>query len=246
MNERMHISPEDWELIEQYLQQQLPPGAAAAFETRLQADAALAAQVQEVRVLLLGVQEAALKEQLQGYHKGWSEVQPVVKKQAGVRQLWRWSAAAAAVLLLAMGVWWWTGRPSATEKLYRAYYKPDPGLLTAMGPATAYAFEHGMVAYKNEEYRQAIDQWQPLLQTTLSSDTVRYFLGMARQAMHQYDSAAALLQPLAESSNRAFHKEASWYYGLLLIRSGKGKEAIRYIDGSSQPGKEELIHQLNK
>ncbi|MFT3675530.1 MAG: hypothetical protein QM781_06495 [Chitinophagaceae bacterium] len=245
MNEQKHISPGDWELIEQYLQQELSPEAAAAFEARLQTDAVLAGQVQEVRTLLLGVQEAALKEQLQEYHKGWNATQPVIKQQAGIRQLWRWSAA-AAVLLLAMGIWWWTGRSSATEKLYQAYYKPDPGLLTAMGPATAYAFEHGMVAYKNEQYQQAIDQWQPLLQTTPSSDTVRYFLGMAWQAMHKYDSAAALLQPLAENTNRAFHKEASWYYGLLLIRSGKGKDAIRYIDGSSQPGKEELIHQLNK
>jgi len=246
MNEQMHISPGDWELIEQYLQQQLSPEAAAAFEVRLQSDAVLAAQVQEVRVLLLGVQEAVLKEQLQGYHQEWAGAQPPVRRPARIHQLWRWSAAAAAVLLLAMGVWWWTGRPSAAEKLYRAYYKPDPGLLTAMGPATAYAFEHGMVAYKNEEYQKAIAQWQPLLQTTPGSDTVRYFLGMAWQAIQQYDSAASLLRPLAADTNRAFYKEASWYYGLLLIRSGKEKEAIQYVDRSSQPGKEELIHQLNK
>lgn len=243
MNEQMHISPGEWELIEQYLHQQLSPEAAAAFEARLQSDTVLAAQVQEVRVLLLGVQEAVLKEQLQGYHQEWAGTQ---RQPARIHEWWRWSAAAAAVLLLAMGVWWWTGRPSATEKLYRAYYKPDPGLLTAMGPATAYAFEHGMVAYKNEEYRKAIAQWQPLLQTTAGSDTVRYFLGMAWQAIQQYDSAASLLQPLTVDTNRAFSREASWYYGLLLIRSGKEKEAIRYIDRSSQPGKEELIHQLNK
>lgn len=245
MNEQKQISPGDWEQIEQYLQQQLSPEGTAAFEERLKADKVLAAQVQEVRVLLLGVQEAALEKQLQGYHKEWAAMQPVVKKQTAIHSLWRWSAA-AAVLLLAMGIWWWTSRPSAAEKLYQTYYKPDPGLLTAMGPATAYAFEHGMVAYKNEEYRQAIDQWQPLLQKTPSSDTVRYFLGMAWQAIGKYDSAATLLRPLADNTDRAFHKEAGWYYGLLLIRNGKGKEAIRYIDGSLQPGKEELIHQLNK
>lgn len=246
MNEQMHMPPEDWDMIEQYLQGQLAPDAAAAFEVRLQADEALAARVGEARVLLLGVQEAVLKEQLQEYHKEWSQVQPPVKKPAVIHQLWRWSAAAAAVLLLGTGIWWLTTRSSGSEKLYQAYYKPDPGLLTAMGPATAYAFEHGMVAYKNEEYQQAIERWQPLLLATPSADTVRYFLGMAWQAMHEYDSAANLLRPLTADTNRAFYKEASWYYGLLLIRSGREREAIRYIDRSSQPGKEELIHQLNK
>lgn len=245
MNEQMHISPEDWDLIEQYLQGQLPPDAAVAFEGRLKADEALAAHVAEARVLLLGVQEAVLKEQLQEYHKEWSGVEPAVKKPAVIHQLWRW-AAAAAVLLLGTAIWWLAMKPSGSEKLYQTYYKPDPGLLTAMGPATAYAFEHGMVAYKNGEYQQAIEKWRPLLLATPSADTVRYFLGMAWQAMHTYDSAASMLRPLTADDSRAFYKEASWYYGLLLIRSGKEQEAIGYIDRSSQPGKEELIHQLNK
>ncbi|WEK34949.1 MAG: hypothetical protein P0Y53_20870 [Candidatus Pseudobacter hemicellulosilyticus] len=72
MNNNESISPEQFEQIERYLNGQMPAAEQEAFSAAIMANPGLHAQVEEVRLLMLGISEAALEERMKEYHAGLS------------------------------------------------------------------------------------------------------------------------------------------------------------------------------
>lgn len=60
MNTYPDITPEEFEMLEQYILKQLPIAEQEAFTKRLEGDAVLRQKLHSVKLLLIGVQEAAL------------------------------------------------------------------------------------------------------------------------------------------------------------------------------------------
>lgn len=246
MKPRYTISPEEFDLIEQYLSGTLSPEEKGRFEKRLQEDPEWAEKLREMQLLVMGIGEEDLKNKLQSFHEQMI-AGTVERKQAPVRSLSRkWLAAASVLLIATLATWWLTGRKDPQETLFTHYYSPDPGLPTTMSVAGNYQFDKGMVAYKARDYKDALAAWAEMARSEKANDTLNYFLGMTQLALRENEEALALLRPIANDANKSFYKDACWYTGLLMIRTGKPDSAAPYLQKSNHPRSTELLQEIKK
>lgn len=238
------IPQDEFELIERYLSKELSTTEQLAFEQRLAADTQLQQWLKQARLFSVGIQEAALTEKIETFHSV-----PDLNKQAPVVKInWikRIAVAAAVILAVTTGVIWLTSQKNTNEKLYAAYFKPDPGLPTVMGVEENYAFDKAMVDYKTGQYTAAIDSWMKLKETNPNSDTLNYFIGAALLAKQETKNAIACFDKVTANTKTVFLNEAYWYKGLAFLKEGKQQEAIICIQQSKHPQMEALLKKLNK
>jgi Tetratricopeptide repeat len=251
MKNKFTINAQEVEEIELYLQQQLNEEQQKAFTQKLATDAAWQEKVQEVKQLLLAVEEATLKQKINELHTNFSNRQRQDENTALIRPLLssqrnRWLAAAAVLLLLVTSVFVFLLRPTEDEQLYSSYYKADPGLITSMGISDNYVFQKAMVDYKNGQYQQAIEAWQSLEQSSKGNDTLLYFLGSAHLANGDLTQAIGYFSFTINNEQSAFYKDACWFAGLSYLKSGDHKKAISLLEKSGHPQSNQLINRLNK
>ncbi len=244
MDTNYTISTEELESIEQYLLNTPDNEQRNVFEKKMQTEPALAKKVTEVKLLLAGIETASLKERLNHYHANIKKNHP--EKGGGkIISIQRKLLVAASVALLAtISIWLVTSSKTKYEKIYTAYYKPDPGLMSAMGTSDHYDFNKAMLLYKTGNYKKAIDAWGKLTNQLPQNDTLDYFLGAAQQADGNNAAAILLLKSMTTDSAKPFYKDACWYMGLALLKQGKVNEAISYLEKSERPESSELISKL--
>jgi tetratricopeptide (TPR) repeat protein len=239
-----NISAEELESIEQYLLGETSTEQRLAFENKMEADISWAAKVNEVKLLLACIETASLKERLDNYHISIKKNHPLTSGGKVISLQRKLMVAASIALLAAMSVWLFTMKGNKYEKLYAAYYKPDPGLMSAMGAGDNYLFNKAMLDYKTGDYKKAIDEWSKLKTGMPKNDTLNYFLGVAQQADGNSAAAIALLKSMAADETKPFYKDACWYTGLALLKQGAVNEAIPYLEKSARPERSELISKL--
>ncbi len=244
MDTNYTISTEELVSIEQYLLGEPGTEQLLAFEKKMEADILLATKVNEVKLLLVGIELATLKERLHSYHINIKKNYP--EKAGGkiisIRR--KLLVAASVALLTAISVWLFTMKETKYAKLYASYYKPDPGLMSAMGVNDNYLFNKAMLDYKTGDYKKAIDEWSKLQIVMPKNDTLNYFLGVAQQAHGNSAAAIPLLKSIASNTAKPFYKDACWYTGLALLKQGAIKEANPYLEKSGRPESSELINKL--
>jgi len=240
-----HITPEELEQIERYLQHSMPADEAASFSDRIVADEQLKEKVNLVRLTFLGINEAVLSGKLHHYHEELKPRQPA--RKPGSAFSLRWSLAAAILLLLSFATWWGIRSGKSNERLYSRYYKPDPGLMTLMSAEnTSYEFEKAMVEYKNGDYARALSEWRSQLSRRPGNDTLLYFTGVAAQAAQRHALAIESLKPVADNRQSAFQNDACWYLGLAYVAKGEKQKARSYLDRSGRPERKQLLRELNE
>lgn len=236
------IPQEEWEQIENYVRNTMPSAEKAAFEAGLSNDPALQRKVNNMRLLLMGLNEGVLHTKLESFHEELPQAAGQRKISRGLSPFKTWLAAASILLLAGIGGWLLLGKGNSNERVFAAYFKPDPGLITAMSATDNYAFERAMIDYKKGDYPAAIQTWDSLQKEQPANDTLRYFLGAAHLAN---DNSKAALPYLQASAAAGFFKDdAVWYLGLALLKEGKKAEAVKALRQSAHPLKEELLKKL--
>lgn len=237
------ISPEEFEQIERFLNGEMNHDEAEAFREALKGDEVLQQKLEEVRLLSIGVSQALLRQSLDDFHK---EIpgKTLTRKSGQLVSMRRVFLAAASVLVIGLVGWWLFFRGDKNERLYSDYYKPDPGLITAMGVSTDYIFDKAMVDYKNGDYAKAIDGWTSLLKAKPGSDTLNYFLGAAYQAQKDYDQAIAFLEKITNVPSHSFYQDACWYLGLIYLKKQDAEKARLFLERSGRPGSQKLLEAL--
>jgi tetratricopeptide (TPR) repeat protein len=238
------ISTEEFESIEQYLLGETSTEQRLTFESKMKADISWAAKVNEVKLLLVGIETASLKERLDNYHINIKKNHLPTSGGKVISMRRKWMVAASVALLVAMSVWVFTTRENKYQKLYATYYKPDPGLMSAMGASDNYLFNKAMLDYKTGDYKKAIDEWSKLKTGMPQNDTLSYFLGVAQQANGNSAAAITLLKSMTADSLKPFYKDACWYTGLAFLKQSNVNEAIPYLEKSARPESSELINKL--
>jgi len=237
LNQHNNISEQDWEQLEDYIHGKMLPPAAAAFKTRLDAEPTL----QQARLMIIGMKEAMLTEQLDAFHKSANQKTPSIAPQK--RFNIRWMAAAAILIAIAASAVYLFGSNN-NQKLAAAYFEPDPGLPTTMGQQENYELSRGMVDYKMQKYTRAIETWRPLIGKDPTNDTLHYFSGIAFFALGKTDSAANHLHLVSDNIKSAFVSEARWHLALCLLSKGEKAEARLLLQQTNHPKKEELLSQI--
>lgn len=243
MKYEYHISPEEFEQIERFLNSEMSSEEDASFRAALEEDEVLQHKVDEVKTLSLGISETILRQSLNNFHND-IQTGTVSKKIGRTISLRRVGLAAASVLIVCLAGWL-VFKGDKSEQLYSTYYKPDPGLMTTMGVSDDYVFEKAMVDYKSGDYDKAISGWKSLLKNGTSSDTLNYFLGAAYQSQKKYDSAIVYLQRITANPNASFYEDACWYLGLIYLKKENSKEAKELLSTSGHPESRKLLEALN-
>ncbi|RYF87268.1 MAG: hypothetical protein EON98_01065 [Chitinophagaceae bacterium] len=244
MDNTQDISQEEWETLERYLHHRLTPAERIEFESQLSANVSLQSKLVEVRLLMVAIGEPALQEKLNDFHREM----PATAKEYHIRSksshLKNWLIAASVLLIVGVGGWLLLNGNS-NEKLFASYFRPDPGLITAMSATDNYVFEKAMIDYKRGDYPSAIQAWDSLQKIQPENDTLNYFLGVANLANENPKQAVMYLQKVTVSATGFFKDDAYWYLGLALMKEGKKEEAKTVIQKSTHPSKEELLQKLN-
>lgn len=210
-----------------------------AFNLKLENNPEFKAQVEDVRILLTGIEVQSLKEQLDEFHK---EI-PLRKLEPNTSRLRsldfkKW--AVAAVLILSVGGFWFFNQ-NTNDKLYAKYFTPDPGLPTTMSNSANYSFYDAMVDYKQGDYKSAIQKWEAL---NSKNDTVNYFLGVSHLALKNQDNAIAFLEKSIQDSDFSLASEANFYLGLAYLKDNQIEKAIEHLKKSESKESKMLLSEL--
>lgn len=245
MDNQYPIQDGQWEEIEKFLLRNMSPEEEADFRERLSKDINLNKATDEMKLLLLGIQETSLQEKLNSFHHQMPA--QAENKQAKTARLWSmktWLAAASVMAVLFVSAYFILGKKDKNTSLYTEYFQPDPGLISAMSGAADYQFDRGMIDYKTGNYDAAIKIWEPLLKERANSDTLNYFLASAYLASDKTEKAIPFFEKVIASAISVFKNDANWYLALAHIKLGNKAKAIPYLERSEHPGKETLLNKL--
>lgn len=247
MENQNDISQELLETIEAYLNQTMDASQLADFKQRLDQDPDLQQQVEDVSVLLSGIEAAALKEKLDGFHSEMEHtpleratpVIPIKKRKNGLLRY-----AAAAAILVSLGLFWIFNQAPTHEKLFAKHFTPDPGLPTTMSGSQQFEFDNAMVRYKQGAYQEAAQTWEQMRQQR-ASDTLDYFIGVAWLAEGASEKTIPLLEGVSTQSDSRFQEEAQFYLALAYIKENQMDKARKLLTFSSKAAAKTLLSELD-
>lgn len=236
-NYKSELSQNEFEEIERYILGQMEDREVLDFELRLQSSPELQ-------------NEILLQKQLLGY----IEVNNYLANDTGSKEkvipiaFWKIGIAASLLLLLSFAIWIFVQpQSSASEKLYVANFYPDPGLPVAMSLSDDFFFEEGMVSYKEEDYEKAIELWSKLESHIGDTDTLNYYIAMAKLNIGQFELAATQLDSLIERTDSEFRDKAIWYSALIFLKKEDRESAIQMLQKIKEvPRAAQLLESLNE
>lgn len=238
------MNQEQFEEIEQYLTGKMASDEKAAFEERIASNFSLRKEVDAYKMLIDGVQEKALRDQLDAFHREVDSVDPAVKRP--IRRLsgiQRYSIAASIIVVLGIGFWLIRNQTSADQRLFKEYFQPDPGLMTPMSTSFNYEFYRGMVDYKQGKYSSAIERWEVLRKQKPENDTLRYYLGVAWLAEGDASQAIQFLD-WPDDLQSVFNPDRYFYLGMAYLKNDQPKQAKEALYRSGLTDKHPLIQAL--
>ena len=214
-----------------------------SFEVRLQTDVEFKTLVDDLQVLLFGIEQQSLKEKLEEFHDDLPVQLHPIKNETKVRQFQFMKIAAAVVIFLAIGSFWFLSGTS-NERLYDNYFSVDPGLPTTMSTSDDFAFYDAMVNYKRGDYEKAISKWSVLQKIQPENDTLNYFIGVAKLANKNEKQAIDYLDNVTKDSQSEFRNEAYYYLGLAYLKSNELELARKNFNSSSIEKGKEILSKL--
>ena len=247
MKKENNISQELLETIERYLNGTMDESEHNIFSERMEADPQLQQQVEDVRTMLVGIEQAVLTGKMEDFHaeipteEHAEKVIPLTSKK---RNRFAYIGIAASIIAV-IGLFWIFTQKSETEQLFAEYFVADPGLPTNMGDIENFEFYDAMVDYKQGDYSEAIDKWSNQLTFKKENDTLHYFLGVAQLASGNETGAIEHLKTVTDEATSVFTKEAWYYLGLAYLKSEDLENAKESLANSENKNASELLTKIN-
>jgi len=244
LKDNSNISQELLETVERYHNHTMPHDERKTFEHRLQNDAEFKTLVTDIQSFLFGIEQQALTEKMDEFHKDLTVILATTETDSKVRFL-HWRKIAAAVVIIVASASFWMINGSSNERLYNSYFKPDPGLPTTMSRTDNYTFFDAMVNYKQGDYKKAISKWEVLQKKEPQNDTINYFLGVAYLADKKEKVAIPYLEKTVSQPESVFNNDAEYYLGLAHLKNDNREDAIKYLKLSTTENSKRLLEKLD-
>ncbi len=240
-----HISQEEFEQIEKYLNGNLESTELQNFEHKLKNDADFKTRFEDIKIVFSGIETQTLKEQLDIFHKeiGKNSTNPETNHIKVHSLNWKRLLVAAALIIAAGSFWYLNG--NYNERLYTKYFTPDPGLPTTMSSTDNYEFYDAMVNYKQGDYKTAISKWETLQKSKPNNDTLNYFIGVAHLANKNENNAILFLEEVTKDSNFTLVNETYYYLGMAYLIAGDLDKAKASLQNSTIDNSKALLSELN-
>tara|TARA_R100000935_G_scaffold26814_1_gene46888 strand:- start:84710 stop:85444 length:735 start_codon:yes stop_codon:yes gene_type:complete len=244
MNHKEAMSVQFLEDAERYLNGAMTLPEKTAYDEKLNTDPAFRSQFEKTKALILGIESAVLKEQLDAFHNTMESETPVRALRQTNKSTYIWLGIAASIIAV-LGIFLFFNKSTSTDQLFAAHFVPDPGLPTTMSTSGNYTFYDGMVNYKREEYTVAITKWKSLYTKKSDNDTLNYFLGMAQLANNNPEEAIVYLQEVLPQKESMFYNDVHYYLGLAYLKAGAVEKAKRAFQESKKAESNKILTELN-
>ena len=223
-----------FEKIEEYLQGTLTSAERERFEVEMNENEELREEVALQKQLMSSIETESVRQLLEQIHaENFERETPVVSIRH--RRAHSFIAVAASLALLILSGWWYIdSRATQPASLYATYFSPAAGLPTTLSYTNNGRFSEGMISYKLEEYAEAREWWQPLLQADPANDTLNFYMGVAALADEQTEGAIHYLSKVTEENNSVYYTDARWYLALAYLLNEKEEKARTLLQGLSE------------
>ncbi|MDN3494058.1 tetratricopeptide repeat protein [Winogradskyella bathintestinalis] len=240
-----HLSQNEFEQIEKYLNGWLDDSDLHDFDQRLNNDSDFKTKVEELKITIMGIEAQTLKEQLNKFHNDIESHN--IKHNVNDSKIYNFNwkrLVIAATLVIAAGSFWIISG-NLNNQLYSKYFTPDPGLPTTMSSSDNYKFYEAMVDYKQGNYNTAISKWERLQNIKINNDTLNYFIGVAHLANQKEHNAISFLEKVTKNSEFALVNDAYYYLGLAYLKSNDLDKAKSNLQHSTIDNSKALLSELN-
>jgi len=107
--------------------------------------------------------------------------------------------------------------------------------------------QNGISAYEKGDYEQAIELLKKADKYEEKNDTTIYYLGLSYTASDNLKKALKYFNELLKNTESPYYDDAKWQKALLLIRTGKTKQAVELLNEliKSDSYKKEAKQKLN-
>ena len=219
-----------FEKMEDYIHGNLSVTEQEQFEAEMATDEQLREEVELHRKLISSVETESLRQLLEQIHEENFESETKVVSLPRRRSYFPMAIAASVALLILAGWWIFNLQTLSPESVYAAYFTPAEGLPTTLGYSTNTDFAEGMVSYKLQEYTEALEYWQPLLEADPNNDTLNYYVGVTFFADEQPDSAIGYLTDVVSSEQSSLRTSAQWYLALSYLKTDQSEQAKSLLE----------------
>lgn len=228
-------------MIEAWLDEELSEEQLQEFRDLEAKDAEWNLKVSEVKSLRQDLESYLLKSELDQIH---SEAFPRPKTKSASIPHWFWAIAASVLLFVIAWASFQGVFQNHNERLFEAYYVTDPGLITAMSGSESYAFDRGMVDFKEGNFQGALGFWEPLLEESPKEDTLLYFVAMANMELEQYGTSQKTLEELLDGNPSEFEEDARWYLALIYLRNDDTEKAKSLLSQSQRSEAKAILEEI--
>lgn len=200
---------DDIELIEAYAEDRLSKADKAAFEIRLESDAALTERLSNYRQTRRAIVEHHQDERVRRL------LNAVEQRGRGAGPpWWRWAAAASLLIGIATAIWWFT-QPASLPALAEEFAVEETPLPVFMSASANphVILDEAMQAYGMGDFATSLDR---LAQLPVN-DTTLFFTGTAR--MHLGRDASAALGQVVEQERSPFRHKARYHLLIQALRT---------------------------
>lgn len=249
MNSPYNITPEEWDIIETWLDQKDLPGESPLLSNKLTQTPNVLQKIAYVKKAREDIEDIIRQSKIREFHQSVSAdnvdsgTKNISNKRIKLNPFWYFIAAA---LILFIGIFRLMNYRSNAEKIFAKNFKPDIGLPLKMSKSSEFRFFEGMLDYKQENYEGAIAIWQDLLMTKPDNDTLNYFLGVTNLVMGDATKSLEYLQNQERFQKGIFKEDAAWYAALANIKAGKFEEAKVFLKSNPSARNKKLLKELGK
>lgn len=222
MNKEVDIA-----LLESYLAGDIDASAVLDVDGNVLSEEALDLAIAEYKDVLIHIEGAALKSQLQGLKVPAASA----PEKPGYRL---WYAVAAAVLLLVVAGGVWQSMNRAPE--FEDYFSHFDQLISFRGDGQSLS-ARGIEAYSRRNYEEAFELLGSLENSEIS-DELSFYLAVSALGSGQVEEAIAVFERLGTAKSNKYYQQTRWYLALAYWQNNQVDDAIKAM-GSIRKGQYE-------
>jgi len=238
------------ELLEKYVNRQLNEQEREQVKTLLKDDADFRKEFIREKAMAATIrarEKSKLRKELKGYLKDIKPTEESTQTKApeaphqpkiiNLRTRRLITAVAASLTLLLVSYFAFMNQGPNLDQLYADNYRVYKVGINSTRDTNETLQHPAAQAYIEENYDQAIAQFQQLLNPTdsnvkapFSKDAIQLYLGNAYLNTAQFALAIAAFQQVASNTQSALSEDASWYLALTHLKAGNTEEARELLD----------------
>ncbi len=210
------------ELIIKYFESELNQEEMKEFRYLVDHDAEFKKDVgfrENLKTAITGVERKKLKNYLRGL-----DDEDFGQPRTRTMSYYLYGVAAAVILLVAVAYLFNLNKDQTSTYLREdilALYEPYPNVITPNlrdNPGEIDQQKAAFIAYERGDYQMADSLFTRLLPT---GDHIRFYKGIAKFELSEYDSAAVLFEQYIKSDNPQFFDQSLWYLSLSNLLRGE-------------------------